>query len=450
MATELTQATLDALTRRLHAGEAATIALEMGEMHPADAGEILNEIAEGDRLGILSQMSSDNLSEILMYLDEDVRAAVLDMFSGKEIAEDLVDNLDTDDAADLLSELPEAKKREVLSHLEDVELAKDLADLLTHQEGTAGALMATELVTVNPSWNVLRCVKEMRRQAEKQEHVHAIYVVDDHEVLLGSLSLKKLLTSSTRTIIEEVYDKKLQSVTSTTEDTEVVRIMKKYDLIVLPVVDDLGRLLGRITIDDVVDVIQEEADSNYQLLSGLSDEVASDDDLMASTKARLPWLLVGLVGGLLSSTVVSNNVGPLTHLPAMAFFMPLIAAMGGNVGVQSSSIVVQALANESLDDGLWQRIVKELGVGLFNGLICGLAIFLFGWMAGYALLFSLTVSLSLLVVIVFASLFGTAVPWLLNKRGIDPALATGPFITTTNDVLGLTIYFAIARLILGF
>ena len=450
MAAELTQALLDAYLLRLQAGESAAIAVELSEMHPADAAEVLNELGESSMLAVLAEFPSDKLSEVLMEMDEDLRADILETFSGKEIAEVLLDNLDSDDAADLLGELPEAKKREVLSNLEDLELAKDLADLLTHAEGTAGALMATELIKVQADWNVMHCVREMRRQAEEVEHVHAVYVVDPNDVLLGLLSLKKLLTLSTRTPIAEVYDRKIRSVTSTTDAVEVARIMKKYDLVVLPVVDDLGRLLGRITIDDIVDVIQEEADSNYQLLSGLSEEVDHDDNLLESTRARLPWLLVGLVGGLVSSTVISSNESQLAFLPQMAFFIPLIAAMGGNVGVQSSAIVVQALANQTLDDGFWQRILKELRVGLFNGLIFGVLILIYGWAAQLGLQFSLTVALSLLAVVVFASLFGTAVPWLLHQRGIDPALATGPFITTTNDVLGLTIYFAIARGIFGF
>jgi magnesium transporter len=327
-------------------------------------------------------------------------------------------------------------------------LAKDLADLLTHAEGTAGALMATELVKVNQNWTVLKCVREMRRQAEGIDVVHAVYVVDDNDILLGSLSLKKLLTTSTKTEISEIFEKSIHSVTSTSEDAEIAKIMKKYDLFVVPVVDEIGRLLGRITLDDAVDIIQEEADSNYQLISGLSDEVSNEDGLFQTTKARLPWLLIGLLGGVLTSTVISENESEITLIPQIVFFIPLIAAMGGNVGVQSSAIVVQALANSTLQKNIWQRLARELGVGLFNGLICSLVIVGYSWSIGQGLLFATAVGSSLLAVVLFASLFGTAIPWILNKYNIDPALATGPFITTTNDVLGLSIYFAIANALL--
>jgi magnesium transporter len=288
----------------------------------------------------------------------------------------------------------------------------------------------------------------MRRQAEGIDVVHAVYVVDDNDILLGSLSLKKLLTTSTKTEISEIFEKSIHSVTSTSEDAEIAKIMKKYDLFVVPVVDEIGRLLGRITLDDAVDIIQEEADSNYQLISGLSDEVSNEDGLFQTTKARLPWLLIGLLGGVLTSTVISENESEITLIPQIVFFIPLIAAMGGNVGVQSSSIVVQALANSTLQKNIWQRLARELGVGLFNGLICSLVIVGYSWAIGQGLLFAIAVGSSLLAVVLFASLFGTAIPWILNKYNIDPALATGPFITTTNDVLGLSIYFAIANALL--
>lgn len=442
---------LRAELRRLLAERQDSAVVDLLEgLHSADVAEIAQELEIREVLAMLQLLPAERWTDILVYFDDEVQSEILENFTGKEIAEVVLENIDSDDAADLMADLSEEKKREVLQNIEDVEYAKDLADLLTHAEGTAGALMATDLIKVQSDWTVMHCVREMRRQAEEVEHVHAVYVVNENDVLQGLLSLKKLLTLSTRTPIAEVFDRKIRSVTSTTDAAEVARIMKKYDLVVLPVVDDLGRLLGRITIDDIVDVIQEEADSNYQLLSGLSEEVDSDDNLLESTRARIPWLLVGLVGGLLSSTVISSNEHQLAFLPQMAFFIPLIAAMGGNVGVQSSAIVVQALANQTLDDGFWRRILKELRVGIFNGLIFGVLILIYGWAAQLGLRFSLTVALSLLAVVVFASLFGTAVPWLLHQRGIDPALATGPFITTTNDVLGLTIYFAIARGIFGF
>lgn len=418
------------------------------ELHAADIAEILTYFSIDEVLQLLDALPKEKLSGILIYTDEDIREEILETLTGPEIALLVSDNMNTDDAVDIISELSEEKKHDVLSNIDDLDFAKDLADLLTHAEGTAGALMATELVKVNKNWTVLRCVREMRRQAEEIDVVHAVYVVDNNDILLGSLSLKKLLTTSTKTEISEIFEKSIRSVTSTTEDAEVTRIMKKYDLFVVPVIDEIGRLLGRITLDDVVDIIQEEADSNYQLMSGLSDEVSNEDGLFQTTKARLPWLLIGLLGGVLTSTVISGNESEITLIPQIVFFIPLIAAMGGNVGVQSSAIVVQAIANSTLQKNIWKRLARELGVGLFNGLICAMVIVIYSWAMGQGFLFAIAVGSSLLAVVLFASLFGTAIPWVLNRYNIDPALATGPFITTTNDVLGLSIYFAIANALL--
>ena len=417
-------------------------------LHSADVAEIAGELEIAEVLAMLQLLPAEHWTDILVYFEDDVQSEILENFTGKEIAEVVLENIDSDDAADLMADLSDEKKREVLQNIGDIEYAKDLADLLTHAEGTAGALMATEMVKVNENWSVSRCVREMRRQAEEVEVVHAVYVIDDHDILLGSLSLKKLLTTGAKTPITGVYDRSVRAVSSTTDEVEVARIMNKYDLFVVPVVDDMGRLLGRIMIDDIVDVMQEEADSNYQLMSGLSDDVDQNDGLFAMTRARLPWLLVGLVGGILTSTVVGRNEGELSLIPQLAFFMPLIGAMGGNVGVQSSAIVVQGLANSSLPGTLLQRLSRELGVGLLNGMLCATAILAYSWAAGHGLMFAVAVGSSLLSVIIFASLFGTAVPWALNHYGIDPALATGPFITTTNDILGLSIYFAIANALL--
>ncbi|TNE29033.1 MAG: magnesium transporter [Bacteroidetes bacterium] len=450
MSFELTQEYLNEINDLLEEGKSAEVAEQLSELHPADIAEILEELNKDEVIDITENLNSDLLGEVLVQLDEDSRKDVLDTYTGKEIAEEVVENLDSDDAADLISELSEEKKLEVLSNLEDVEQAKQIANLLTHAEDTAGALMATELVKVNHNWTVMRCVGEMRRQAEDVEQVHAVYVVDNNDILLGTLSLKKLLTTSTKTPIKEVYNNKFQSVKSTTENEEVARMMQKYDMFVVPVVDEMGRLLGRITLDDVLDFIKEEADRDYQLASGLSEDVDSSDTVFNLTRARLPWLLIGLMGGVIAASVIGQNEDELSAIPQLAFFIPLIAAMGGNVGVQSSAIVVQALANQSFSENIVKKLTKELSVGLVNGLICALVIFGVSLVIGYSQALALTVSLALLTVIIFASLFGTSVPLILDKYKIDPALATGPFITTANDVLGLFIYFGIGKAILGF
>ena len=417
------------------------------DLHVADIAEILEELSTTDAQFLYQFIAEEKSAEILVELDDDLREDLLADLTAKEIAEEVIDNLETDDAADVIGELSEEKQEEVLSLIEDKDHANDISDLLTYPEDTAGGLMAKELIKVNENWNTLQCLREMRKQAEHVKQVHTIYVVDNDDVLLGSMSLSGLLLTETNTPIKEIIKTEIISVKATEDDKDVANIMNKYDLIVLPVVDDMNRLIGRITIDDVMDVAKEEAEKDYQLASGISEDVESSDTIWELTRARLPWLLIGLLGGLLGAIVIDKfNILEINY--QLAFFIPLIAAMGGNVGVQSAAIVVQGLANDSLKmDNISQKLLKELGVGLLNGIICSLIILAAAFALGYGDL-SLAVSISLLAVIVFAALFGTFVPLTLKKYKIDPALATGPFITTVNDVLGLFIYFLIGQAIL--
>ncbi|AEV31124.1 Mg2+ transporter MgtE [Owenweeksia hongkongensis DSM 17368] len=446
---EVTSEYINQLEEDVIAGNAELHLEELNDTHAADIAEVVDQMSlEAGKL-LLHDLEDEKAADVLIELDEDLRAKILEDYSGLEIATELVDNLDSDDAADLINELSEERQREVLNSIEDPIQAKGLADLLIYPENTAGALMGTELVKVNHNWRVLQCVKEMRRQAEDIEHVHSVYVVDDANKLLGTLSLKKLLTTSTKTPIGEVFTKNAQSVEAMDDAEDVARAMEKYDLIVMPVVDSLNHLIGRITIDDVVDVIRDEAKEDYNFASGLVEDVESDDSVWTTTRARLPWLLIGLVGGLGAASVIGRFELELSHVPKMAFFIPLIAAMGGNVGVQSSAIIVQALASKSPMGSLLKRLFKELGVGLLNGLICSLIIVGASLFLGYETKLAITVAVALISVVVVAALIGTFVPLLLDKYKIDPALATGPFITTTNDILGLFIYFTIGSLLLG-
>ena len=420
------------------------------DMHFADIAEIMEELSEFDAHYVFNTLDSEKTAEILLELDEEVREKILRKLSAKEIAEEL-DELNTDDAADIIAELPREKKEQVISELEDVEHAKDIVDLLRYDEDSAGGLMAKELVKVNENWNVLTCVKEMRLQAENVTRVHSIYVVDDENRLKGRLSLKDLLTTSTKTPISNVYIPKVDYVKVDTKDVEVARIMQKYDLEAIPVVDELGRLVGRITIDDIMDVIKEEADKDYQLAAGISQDVEADDSILELTKAWLPWLVLALLGGFIAVKVSGLYEGAMEEYGVLFFFTPLIAAMAGNVGVQSSAIIVQGLANDTLSGSVWQRLFKEMKLSLFNGLILALILLLGShFLLGVEYIIGITVSIALISVIVIASLIGTFVPITLNKYGIDPALATGPFITTSNDIFGILIYFSIAKVILGF
>ena len=419
------------------------------EIHFADIAEIMNDLDTSEAIYLFNLLDSEITAEILLELDEEVRENILRSLSAKEIAEEL-DELDTDDAADIIAELPQSKKAQVISELEDVEHAKDIVDLLRYDENTAGGIMAKELAKVNENWNVLTCVKEMRHQAENVTRVHSIYVVDDEDRLKGRLSLKDLLTTSTKTQISDIYIKKVDYVRVETKDVEVARIMQKYDLEAIPVVDELDRLVGRVTIDDIIDIIKEEADKDYQLAAGISQDVEADDSILELTKARLPWLVLALFGGFISVKVLGVFEPMMNSHRMLLFFTPLIAAMAGNVGVQSSAIVVQGLANNSITGSLWNRLLKELSLSLLNGSILAVILILgTHFLLGYEFIIGITVSIALLSVIVVASLIGTFIPIVLDKYGVDPALATGPFITTSNDILGIIIYFSIARMVLG-
>ncbi len=422
----------------------------LNDLHHADIAEILEQLSFKSAIYLFKVLDSEKTAEILLELDEDLRERILSRLSPKEIAEEL-DELDTNDAADIIAELSEIMKDQVISELQDVEHAKDIVDLLRYPEDTAGGIMHKELVKVNENWNVLTCIKEMRIQAENISRVHSIYVVDDENKLKGRLSLKDLLTTSSRTPISNVYIRKLNFVSVDTEDVEVARIMQKYDLEAIPVVDELDRLVGRITIDDIVDVIKEEADEDYQLAAGISQDVEADDSILEHTKARLPWLVLALLGGFISVKVLGLFEGAMIEHGKLFFFTPLIAAMAGNVGVQSSAIIVQGLANNTLSGSLFNRLIKEVSLSLLNGLI--LATILFAgshFLLDVEIIIGVIVTVALISVIIIASLIGTFIPLLLDKFGIDPALATGPFITTSNDICGILIYFSIAKMILGF
>jgi len=413
------------------------------DIHFADIAELMNEL-DGEDAGYLFRIiESEISSEILLELDEEVREKILNNLSAKEIAEEL-DEMDTDDAVDIIAELSEEMKDEVISELEDFEHAKDIVELLRYDEDTAGGLMAKEYIQVNENWNVLTCIQEIRKQAENVSRVHSIYVVDDEDRLKGRLSLKDLITSSTTTQIKEIYIPKVDSVKVDTEDTEVARIMQKYDLEAIPVVDETGRLVGRITIDDIVDVIKDEADRDYQMAAGISQDVEADDSIWELTKARLPWLLLALIGSFIAVNVAQGFSDAMEKYATLFFFTPLVAAMAGNVGVQSSAIVVQGLANNSLSGSLLKRLGKEMLLALLNSTILAILLLLAThFIMGTTYEISSTIVLALVTVMILASLIGTFIPIMLYKYGIDPAIATGPFITTYNDIFGNLIYLSI-------
>ncbi len=417
------------------------------DLHVADIAEIINNLSEKEANYLYQLIDEEKSALVLMELEEEIREHLLSNLSSKEIATEVIENLESDDATDVILELPQELKEEVLSLIEDDVHASDITDLLNYPEDTAGGLMAKELIKVNENWSTLQCLKEMRKQASSVKKVHTIYVVDDNNKLTGTLSLRRLLITESKIFIKEIANTEIISVHVNEDNASVANIMNKYDLIVIPVVNEENILVGRITIDDVMDVVKDEAEKDYQMASGITEDVESSDSIWHLTRARLPWLLIGLAGGLLGAKVI--GLFDIEENIQLAFFIPLIAAMGGNVGVQSAAIVVQGLANESIKlNTIFSKLTKELGVALLNGLICSLIIFGSTIVLQYSIQLSITVSISLLSVIVFAALFGTFIPLTLEKYKIDPALATGPFITTINDILGLYIYFLIGQSIL--
>jgi magnesium transporter len=421
---------------------------QVHELHYADIAELIEELALNDAIYLVKLLDSEKTADALAEVDEDFREKILGQLSAKEIAEE-VEELDTDDAADIIAELPEDRQEKVLSQIEDTDHLKDIRELLKYEEDTAGGLMAKELVKVHEDLSVLKCVNAMRIQAEEVTRVHSIYVVNAKNQLLGRLSLKDLLTANSKAIVKDIYIPKVDFVTVDQDVEEVARIMSKYDLEAIPVVNDKKELLGRITIDDIVDVIREEADKDYQLAAGISNDVEADDTIWELTRARLPWLFLGLLGGLGSVFILKDfeTIMNQPRLRSLFFYTPLIAAMAG---VQSSAIIVQGLANDIIKGSMLQRLFKEVGLSLINGFLLALVLIGFGQIMGQELILSLTVAGSMMGVIVMAALIGTFVPIILDKRGIDPAIATGPFITTANDIFGIFLFFFMAQAILGF
>ena len=419
----------------------------LGEEHHADIAELLDDFNLDEATYIIKLLDSELTSDILMEIDEDIREKILKTLSVKEIAEE-IEELDTDDAADIIAELPEERQERVISEIEDEEQVKNIVELLKYDENSAGGLMAKELVKVYENWNVLKCVREMRAQAENVTRVHSIYVVDENEKLIGRLSLKDLLVTSTKTPISEIYIPKVDAVNVHDKAEDVALIMQKYDLEAIPVVDDENRLQGRITIDDIVDIIKEEAEKDYQMAAGITEDVEADDSILEHTRARLPWLFLGLIGGIGAAAIMGNFEDMISKHAILFFFTPLIAAMAGNVGVQSSAIIVQGLANNDLKGSISNRLVKEFSLAILNGFILSVLLFVFTWFWHGNMRTSSAISISLFAVIIMAGIIGTFIPLFLDKQGIDPAIATGPFITTSNDIFGILIYFWIAQLIL--
>ena len=425
--------------------------VKLKDIHYADIAELIDNLNIEEATYLIKLLESDTTADALAEIDDEKREKILKKLSAKEIAEELTE-LDTDDAVDIISELPEERKERVISEIADDKHIESIRELLTYDENTAGGLMAKELVKVNEDLSVLKCLNEMRSQAENVSRVHSIYVVDSKNRLKGRLSLKDLITADSKAKVKDIFIPNVDYVFVNENNEEVARKMSKYDLEAIPVINSKKELLGRITIDDIVDVIKEEAEKDYQLAAGISNDVEPDDNIFNLVKARLPWLFLGLIGGL-GSVLILEKFELLMEKPELRnlfFYTPLIAAMAGNVGVQSSAIIVQGLANNALKGSLFNRLLKEIGLSLINGLALAFILVITGKLFEQNFIVSLTIGGSMILVIIVAALVGTFVPIVLDKKGIDPAIATGPFITTCNDILGIFLFFYIAKFALGF
>ena len=444
---ELTKDFIDDVIQAIDEKNNSLLVEKIHSLHPADIAEVLDIVNLPQAQYLYKLIEEDLASEVLVEIDEDTREEFLNSLSTEEIAESL-EKMYADDAADVIQDLPEEIQEEVLEALKDDEHLSEISQLLNYDEDSAGGIMDMDFISANCNWTIKNALKKFREQVEDVDHVYTIYVIDDQKKLLGTLSLKRFLYASDSTLIKDICQGNPISVNVNEEAELVASKMEKYDLVVIPVIDEGNQLLGRITIDDALDVIKEEAEKDYQMASGISEKVESSDSLFVISRARLPWLLIGMVGGILGAYVIGFFEGHLKENAVMASFIPLILAMGGNVGVQSSAIIVQSLANNSLDyDSIAKKLLKELLVALFNGLICASIALIFCWATKSDFYLALTIGVSLVAVFTYAGLFGTFIPLILNKYEIDPALATGPFITTTNDIIGLLIYFLIGSAI---
>ncbi|WP_018478291.1 magnesium transporter [Pontibacter roseus] len=447
MQVEITRDYIDQVEEAIARDDRSFILETMSDMYPADITTVLYELDTNESKYVLDLLPPEVGAEILSDLDYDIRTDFLQYFTSQEIAR-YVNLMDSDDAVDILNEQNVQRREEVIALLDNEEKAEDILDLLHYEEDCAGGLMAKELIKVNINWRVRQCIEEIRRQAEDVERIYTVYVVDNRDILVGRLSIKALLLSKDDKLVKDIYNPDVISIESFRDENEVVSVMQKYDLEAIPVVNIQGRLLGRITIDDVIDVMQEQAELSRQLMTGITENVEEDDSVFRISRSRIPWLIIGMVGGLLAAQFMGFFEADIAILPALALFVPLITATGGNVGIQSSSIIIQTLSsNAVIFENFAQRIFKLIMVALLNALIISALVFGFTYLFRQDFKLSLVVSVALFSVVMLASLMGTLTPMVLDKFGINPAVAAGPFITTANDLLGLAIYFGVAHML---
>ncbi|HAP50558.1 MAG TPA: magnesium transporter [Porphyromonadaceae bacterium] len=450
---EYTEDYLKQINELIDNKDEAQVLEQIKDMHPADIAELVSDLDANEALFIMQLLDEETAADVLVELDEDQRSDLLELMPHEDLARQL-EQMDANDAVDVIQELDEEDREDVINRIDDVEQAGDIVDLLQYDEDTAGGHMSTEMIVVNENMSMPDCIKAMREQAEDMDEIYNIYVVDDDNKLKGIFPLKTTITNPSANKIKYVMEPDPISVKTDTPIDDVALDFEKYDLVAMPVVDSIGRLVGRITVDDIMDQVREQSERDYQLASGLATDVETDDSVLAQVKARLPWLFIGLVGGIANAMILDGGDGEsalLQVLPGMALFIPLIGGTGGNVGTQSSAIVVQGLANGSLNiRHSMKHLIKEFGVAVLNAIIISALVFLYNWLfpadddPTKAQITTMAVTISLFCVILFASVFGSFVPIVLEKLKIDPAIATGPFVTVTNDIVGMIIYMGVS------
>lgn len=446
---ELTQNFLERFRESVENKDDVFIRESLEQVRHEDVSALLEEFNAEQSKYILELLDKEVASDVIEDLDEDTRAKFLNAFKPEEIAE-YIENIETDDAADILNDLPVKAREEVIANIENSEKANFIIELLRYDEDCAGGLMAKELIKANVNWNVVQCVEEIRRQAENVEKIYAVYVVNDNDVLIGRVSLKEIVLAKSTTKIADIYNSEIISVYTYQKDEEIADLMQKYDLEAAPVINVQGKLVGRITVDDIIDVITEQADQERKLMAGIAEDVEEDDSVWVLSRARLPWLVIGLFGGLIGARFIGFFEEDLMKVASLAFFIPLIIATGGNVGIQSSALVVQSLASISIfESSGWQKFLKALVVAIVNGIVLAGLVYVFVYFS-YDSTLAFIVGIALFSVVMLASLLGTMIPLLLDKLGFNPALASGPFITTTIDLLGLAVYFVVAHFLYNF
>lgn len=446
---ELSKEYLESLRESIEIQDNNFITESLDGANVADIASILDELNLDEAIYVLRLLNPGTAADILIELDEDSLVKVIREMEASELAA-LIDQMESDDAVDILILMPTKERENVISYLQEKEKSANILDLLRYDEYSAGGLMAKEFIKANQNWNVVQTIEEIRRQGEKVEKIYSIYVVDNKQHLLGRVSLKKIILASSDTKISDIYEPELISVPTHMDGEEVAEIMRKYDLESVPVVNAKNKLVGRITVDDILDLIREQSEEDMQAMTGISADVEESDSVLRISKARLPWLLIGVIGGLLGAQIIGFFEDGLSKYIALASFIPLVAATGGNVGIQSSSLVVQTLASKSVfNDSAWQRFIKGSLIAVVNGIVLGA--FVFGvvvFIYGFESIFGLTIGLAMFCVVLLSSFMGTVTPLVLDKFGINPAIASGPFITTANDLLGLAVYFGVAMSLL--